>query len=148
MSDELLTVAEVSRRLGITDRALRRKLAKPEYASQLGVITHRTRTGTRTAAGLPPDLVKTLIDENEHGGNTDSNAAQRGALQTEEGTLPAPVYQKIIADKDTEIAYLREQLNLAQQNLAREFASRPLLIAPAQKNGPFWSRWFHWAKGS
>lgn len=108
MADELLTVAEVAGRLGMTDRALRRKLARPEYASQLGVITHRTRT--------------------------------------EEGTLPALVYQKIIADKDTEIAYLREQLNLAQQNIARELASRPLLSGPVQQREPFWRRWFRWGQ--
>lgn len=146
MSNELLTVAEVAGRLGMTDRALRRKLARPEYASQLGVIMHQTRTGTRTAAGLPPGLVQLLLDENERGGNADTNAAKGGKTQTVEGTLPAPVYQKIIADKDTEIAYLREQLSLAQQNLAREFASRPLLTGSVQQGEPFWRRWFQWGQ--
>ena len=141
MSGELLTVVEVAGRLGITDRALRRKLARPEYASQLGVLTHQTRTGTRTAAGLPPGLVQALLEENERGGNADTNVAGGGETRTVEGTLPAPVYQKIIADKDAEIVYLREQLSLAQQNLAREFASRPLLTGSAQQWEPFWRKW-------
>ena len=101
-TDEMLTIAEVAALIGVTDRAVRRRLERPEYAAQTRQVTRRTRTGTRWAAALPPALVEALIQDftqdfhrelqskpnvAEHGGEpAEDGGTRRGTVSKDGGT--------------------------------------------------------------
>lgn len=149
---DLLTIAEAADRLRVTERRLRHLLARPEYAASIRQTTRRTKSGTRRAAGILPDTLARLqaelsaipsennaagrggedaaqdgdkaVERSEDGGEDAASAGRDTAKEVLAGQLPAAVYQKLLADKDGEIAYLREALRMAQENLGREQQNR------------------------
>lgn len=152
---EWLTVAEAAKRLGLAERTLYRLLKADNYAARTLSEHRQTLTGRRLTTLLPPDLLADLKAAQGHReatgnvnqagannvadnaaktpSNADNNAAKNadnaaGTVSEEPppGTLPTVLYQKIIADKDAEIEYLRGALRLAQENLSREQTLRAL----------------------
>jgi hypothetical protein len=165
---DLLTVPEAAALLGITERALRRRLARPEYAAGTRQVTRRTRTGTRTSAGLPPRLVQALkasfeseTDAAEHGGNAAERGERQQAEQREEGQLSPLVAALLterearLADKDAEIARLSETLSQTQaalqkalDTIGREQALRALLPHAEAGQVSAWKRFKGWFGGN
>ncbi len=142
----LLTVADAAARLGVTEQRLRRLLAREEYAPRTVTRTRRTRTGTRQARMLPEALVVEIGDaltseENAPDAYTTGTDTGRAEGKQQRARHDAPnatgdmrlaaLYERQLQDKNEEIAFLREQLALAQQNLSREQTLRAL-PAPAQ----------------
>ena len=88
-TDVMLTIAEVAALIGVTDRAVRRRLERPEYAAQTRQVTRRTRTGTRWAAALPPALVEALIQDFTQDFHRElqskPNVAEHGGKPAEDG---------------------------------------------------------------
>jgi len=152
--DELLTVAQAAARLGVSVRTVRRLLSVAEYGGRTQAVERHTSKGIRVTTMLPPDLLAEmrarlhLTDGGQvEAGSGGSSEAHREAEpeangsappndateSTDAGNLPAPAYRALIqAQAQTieamrsEVAYLREALTLAQQNLTREQTLRAL----------------------
>lgn len=151
----LLTVPQAAKRLGIRQRRLHMLLARPEYAGRTRALTMRTRSGVRwDAPGIPLDLLADLDAALNPVGVQPAPPAPGPAAGTpppEPGTLPAIVYQKLLDEKDSRIADLKQEnqklhaaLLLAQNNLARQQVLRalppPEAETPSNGHRPgFWS---------
>lgn len=125
---EWLTVAEAARRLNIDAKQVRRYAGRLSEADRTpaGQVPLRVRLASllaqREAGGSAPKTSTKAEDRTGHPAGQGHGTGQDPGKDVPpvEGTLPAIVYQKLLADKDGEIDYLRGQLRLAQENLARE----------------------------
>ena len=155
-----IPLADAAARLGVTRPRLSRLLRQPELAAGLTKGPRKTRTGTRTVTFVSVPVLEAARrllaegereQERERGQDPPGRARSRsrsaeassaGASEEPDGLLPAPVYQKLLADKEAEIRYLRDQLRLSQENLAREQVLRmQALPAPAESGGAdLWAR--------
>jgi Tfp pilus assembly protein FimV len=141
-TDPLLSIAEASRVLGISERTLRRVLRDPEIAARTLAKDRQTRTGRRRAILLSPELIAELSGRmcaNENGGtNTSKMPADVAA-----------VYEHLLAEREARIAdltaaleYEREQARLQAEALAR---AQTMLAAAAyrveDRSRPLWRWW-------
>jgi len=142
-ADEIVTIAEAARRVGITEQKLRRLLARPEHAGRTLSRTHRTRTGTRRATVLPEGLIADLRSLLERETNATGTGTQ-GAEPSEEGAAeraagvftgeaPGPLvraligqYEARISELTTALEHEREQGRRLVEALTREQSLRAL----------------------
>ncbi len=124
-----LTVAEAARHLDIDPTQVRRYAGrvKAEDRTPKGQVPLRIRLAALIAqrdvggSGAKSNTKETGQAAGHPEGQQDRQDAGQGQDSTSlEGSLPAVIYQKLLADKNGEIEYLRGQLRLAQENLARE----------------------------
>jgi hypothetical protein len=170
---ELLTIAEAAARLGIGERRLRRLLAREENAARTVTVTRRTRTGTRTCAALPIDLLLEFQAEIERGenaanvdsdsdtANVDSGATNAARTRREPGGQSmalAAVYERVLRERErvieaqaaqieTLLAALeaeRESRRAAADALAREQTLRAIQPAPEERQRR--RAWWPWRK--
>ncbi len=146
-SQERLTVAEAARRLDVSERSIYRLLKEPNFAGRTLTEHRQTVTGRRLTTVLPVDILAELEehfsvygtatnndgatvtnvdnDDDNNDGRTPANGDSGSVLSVADPRLVI-LYERQLADKDAEIAFLRTQLQLAQENLAREQALRAL----------------------
>ena len=159
-SQERLTVAEAARRLDVSERSIYRLLKEPNFAGRTLTEHRQTVTGRRLTTMLPVDVLAELEEHfsiyrtvtNNDGatvtnvGNDDDNNDGRIPANGDNGdsgsvlSVADPrlviLYERQLADKDAEIAFLRTQLQLAQENLAREQALRALAAPQTSRERP------------
>lgn len=125
---EWLTVAEAAARLGVSVPRLRRLLARPDLAPLVENRTRQTRTGTRTAQGVPvpvlvslraaldalPDAATGAAGREPRAEPKQERERERQAEASEPFAVAAPYAP------GGEVLYLRERLADALQLLARE----------------------------
>jgi hypothetical protein len=70
--------------------------------------------------------------------STERNTTEESETQTHDVPLSVPDCQRSLAEKETEIAYLREQLSLAQQNHQHVLNSRQVSFAHIDPNASAW----------
>ena len=95
-TEEYLTVADAAAALRVGEKRLRRLLAKPEYRDRTRTLPTETRTGTRTAVHVPPDLIADLrarfeMETNADNGDRDRDEdtpSERGHPENRTGTGP------------------------------------------------------------
>jgi hypothetical protein len=130
--EQPLTIPEAAQRLAISERHLRRLLARPEYTDKTQTLIRTTRTGTRTSAGVPQELLEALqmmvlhpVESDNDGqapgkANTGSKHGQEGQEYRQNvdnadirgaSTKEMPVFvSELIAEKDRRIADLAAAL--------------------------------------
>ena len=148
--EEWVSVAEAARRLGVSERSLRRVLARPENAAGTRQETAETRTGrrrgVRVLAALLPEL-KTHFEkwENaagtrriEHGGTENNAAASAFETRREHGAVLMAQERVIeeqkarIHDLQAALEHEREQTRRLQDALSREQALRSIEAPKAE----------------
>ncbi len=129
-ANDLLAVPDAAARLSISERHLRRLLARPEYTGRTRTGTRTTRTGTRTYAGVPPDLLCDLQEALEHKGEPEATEENSGAEQRQDagentdntGTAPlfaADLIEQLKADLAHERAERRGEVDRLNKALER-----------------------------
>jgi len=144
-TEDLLTLAEAAARVGISERALRDVLKRPEYAERTVRVTRQTKTGNREALMVPSALAEAVYSERGTRNGAGKNAGT--TLNPEPVTFhvprsvpqspPAPDTALVdelraqVADlkaqrerADAERVELLRALQTAQENLSREQALR------------------------
>ena len=129
-TEKVLTIAQAAQRLGISERHLRRLLARPEYADQTRTLTRTTRTGTRTSAGLPAALLESLrvailraheIDARDDQNADDADREQRqihgqggpeDRQKADKADIMPPFVSALLSEKDRRI----EDLTMALEH--------------------------------
>ena len=168
---EYITIGEGARRLGVSERTLRRILTRREYAAEMRPVTRRTKTGTRQAAAFPPRLLEALQRAIEHESNGIQNAANGGGANAADNAAPRPTLTKTrqapssalvaeyadrllaerdrvivaheqrIAEQAARIEALEAALERSQDALAREQTIRALPAPEATPRRPWWKLW-------
>ena len=143
MSDELLTVAEVAGRLGVTVPRLRRWLGRPENAHLSFQVERQTRTGTRTAVVVPVSVLPQIEIEQKR--EQEQERPDSFSLPSSEIAL---YVDALLREKDARIVELTTALEheREQSRIHAEVATRAqtllALSGPVQQPEPFWRKWF------
>jgi hypothetical protein len=118
-SEEWITIAEAARQIGVTERSLRRLLARPDYAARTRRENRRTPSGQRQSTLLPAAL---LPDLNAHY-ERQKETAQDGAEET------AGADYSLLAQLRSENAFLRAELTAQRETHAQAEAEMRRLMA-------------------
>jgi hypothetical protein len=158
-----ITIAEATRRLNVSERTLRRVLARPEYTGRTVTQHRQTKTGTRDTCLLPADVLSDLAAHfaswetpadtgTENTAQTVANAGNTGTDSRENtGTTQATAdvrlvvatYERLITEQQARIADLTTALEHERitgrtlaDALAREQALRALPVYQPQAAPP------------
>lgn len=142
MTEEPLTVAQATARLGISERTLRRVLRDPEHQAKLQAVTRQVNGRLRDTIMIPPELYRCLKERF-------LSANQPANQQAAGGILPVDMirlYERLIEEQNARITELQQALEYEREQ-SRLHAAAALkaqaLLAEATSDKPrkpFWKR--------
>ncbi len=137
--DQWQTIAEAAKALDISERTVRRAAMMPENAAQTRQETRRTKTGTRQATFLAPELVEKLREEHrqnaapelfQHGetqANSDNKAQITQTTPAEQRGATLPIVAKQGHERGANAATPAQRGNEAD-TIARVLAERECVL--------------------